>query len=152
MPSAMGVMLAAEADYTKPDAGRPLVNESDAKEGVVASAVCVVALAEAEALLEGNGGSVFSEGELAFAHARVDPARRLAARLAAKRAAVRLLGEGVLEREVEVVRGDYGPPQLRLCGGASERLAALGASHALVSLTHERRHAAALVLLLRDPA
>ena len=49
------------------------------------------------------------------------------------------------------MRGDYGPPRLRLCGGARERLAALGASHALVSLTHERRHAAALVLLLRDP-
>jgi len=128
------------------------VSGSEARDGVVASAVEIVALEEAEALLEGGGGDVFSEGELAFAHARVDPARRLAARLAAKRATIRLLGEGVLEREVEVVRGDYGPPQLRLSRGASERLAALGASHALVSLTHERRHAAALVLLLRDPA
>jgi phosphopantetheinyl transferase (holo-ACP synthase) len=54
--------------------------------------------------------------------------------------------------EVEVVRGDYGPPRLALAGRARERLLALGASRALVSLTHERRHAAALVLLLRDEA
>lgn len=128
------------------------MSESEAEDGVVASAVCLVAIQEAEALLAAGGDVVFSEGELAFARARVDPARRLAARLAAKRAAVRLLGAGVLERQVEVVRGDYGPPRLRLAGPARERLAALGASRALVSLTHERGHAAALVLLLRDPA
>lgn len=128
------------------------MSESEAEDGVVASAVCVIAIQEAEALLAAGGEAVFSEGELAFARARVDPARRLAARLAAKRAAVRLLGAGVLERQVEVERGDYGPPRLRLAGPARDRLAALGASRALVSLTHERGHAAALVLLLRDPA
>ena len=128
------------------------MSESGTEDGVVASAVCVVAIQEAEALLTAGGEAVFSEGELAFARARVDPARRLAARLAAKRAAVRLLGAGVLERQVEVVRGDFGPPRLRLAGRARDRLAALGASRALVSLTHERGHAAALVLLLRDPA
>jgi holo-[acyl-carrier protein] synthase len=127
------------------------VIESGAEDGVVASALCIVALEEVEALLEGGGGSVFSAGELAFARARVDPARRLAARLAAKRAAVGLLGAGALEREIEVVRGAYGPPRLRLFGRARARLAAMGASHALVSLTHERRQAAALVLLVRDP-
>jgi holo-[acyl-carrier protein] synthase len=127
------------------------VSENEADDGVVASAVCIVALEEAETLLAAGGGSVFSEGELAFARARSDPARRLAARLAAKRAALRLLGDGVLEREIEIVRGDYGPPRLRLSGRARERLAARGASHGLVSLTHERHHAAALVLLLRDP-
>jgi holo-[acyl-carrier protein] synthase len=121
-------------------------------DGVVASAVEVVALEEAEALLASGADSVFSPGELAFAGARVDPARRLAARLAAKRAAVRLLGGGAVPREVEVVRGNYGPPRLELGGRARERLLALGAARALVSLTHERRHAAALVLLLRDPA
>jgi phosphopantetheinyl transferase (holo-ACP synthase) len=62
------------------------------------------------------------------------------------------LGADAQEREVEVVRGAHGPPRLRLCGRARDRLVALGASHALVSLTHERRYAAALVLLLRDRA
>ena len=128
------------------------MSDSLPEDGVVATAVELVTLAEAEGLLAKGGDGVFSDRELAFARARVDPARRLAARLAAKRAAVRLLGEGVLEREIEVVRADYGPPRLQLSGGARERLLALGASRALVSLTHERRHAAALVLLLRDVA
>jgi holo-[acyl-carrier protein] synthase len=123
-----------------------------AEDGVVASAVSLVALEEAEALLASGADSVFCPGELAFASARADPARRLAARLAAKRAAVQLLGGGAVPLEVEVVRGDYGPPRLALAGRARERLLALGASRALVSLTHERRHAAALVLLLRDEA
>lgn len=125
------------------------MSEEEADDGVVASAVEIVAIDEPDALA--RDVSVFSAGELSFARARVDPERRLAARLAAKRAAARLLGGGALEREIEVVRGDYGPPRLELSGRARERLAALGASRALVSLTHERRRAAALVLLLRTP-
>jgi phosphopantetheinyl transferase (holo-ACP synthase) len=56
----------------------------------------------------------------------------------------------VSEREVEVTRGALGPPSLRLAGAAEARMQALGASRALVSLTHERAHAAALVVLVRD--
>jgi holo-[acyl-carrier protein] synthase len=124
------------------------VNEHE--QGVVASGVELVAVAEAERLLAAGGGDLFSDRELAYARGRADPARRLAARLAAKRVAKRLLGGDVLEREIEVLRGDYGPPVIRLSGRAGARLVALGASRALVSLTHERRHAAALVLLLQD--
>jgi holo-[acyl-carrier protein] synthase len=131
----------------------PRSNEAPAPDdGVVASGIAIVALEETEALLARGAEDVFSPAELAFARARVDPERRLSARLAAKRAAVELLGGGAAEREVEVLRADYGPPRLVLRGRARERLQALGASHALVSLTHERRHAAALVLLLRDGA
>jgi holo-[acyl-carrier protein] synthase len=121
------------------------------RDGVVASGVELVDVAEAERLLAAGGDGVFSEGELRYARERADPGRRLAARLAAKRAACRLLGGGASEREVEVVRGEYGPPALRLSGAARERMRALGASRVLVSLTHERAHAGALVLLLRDP-
>ena len=118
-------------------------------DGVVASGVEVVDVEEAERLLAAGGGGVFTDEELRYARDRVDPGRRLAARLAAKRAACRLLGGDAIERDVEVRRGAYGPPSLRLSGAAEERLRALGASRALVSLTHERRHAAALVVLLR---
>jgi holo-[acyl-carrier protein] synthase len=93
--------------------------------------------------------SPFTDGERAYAHAKTDPDRRLAALLAAKRAAVRLLGGGVGLRDVEVVRGRGGPPRLRLSARAQQQLEALGATTTLVSLTHERRHAAASVLLLR---
>jgi len=114
----------------------------------VASAFELVEIDEAERLLAPGADSPFTEGERAYAHARRDPARRLAARLAAKRAACRLLGAGVREVEVEVVRGRYGPPRLSLSPAAQERLVALGARQTLVSLTHERRQAAAVVLFL----
>ena len=125
------------------------MSDNSADDGVVASGVEIVEVEEAERLLAAGDAGVFSDGELRYARERVDPARRLAARLAAKRAARRLLGGGVGEREIEVVRGAYGPPVLRLSGAARDRLRALGASRALVSLTHERSHAAALVLLVR---
>jgi holo-[acyl-carrier protein] synthase len=126
------------------------MSERPAEEGVVASGAEIVAIEEAERLLAAGGEGVFSDDELLYARARVDPGRRLAARLAAKRTACRLLGGGAREAEVEVLRGEYGPPSLRLSGTARDRMRALGASRALVSLTHERGHAAALVVLLRD--
>jgi holo-[acyl-carrier protein] synthase len=122
--------------------------EPDA-DGVVASSVELVEIATVSGVLTQEPGP-FSAGELAYARARSDPERRLAARLAAKRALLRLLGDGLSERDVEVVRGEYGPPVLRLSPAARGRQAALGATRVLVSLTHERAHAAALVLLLRD--
>jgi len=117
-------------------------------DGVVASAVEVLAIPEVEALGDA-AGAVFTEGERAYAESKSDPERRLAARLAAKRAACRLLGEGVALGDVEIVSGG-GAPRMRLGPRAAERLRALGASSVLVSLTHGRTHAAACVLL-REP-
>jgi holo-[acyl-carrier protein] synthase len=121
------------------------------EDGVVASGVEIVDVAEAEEILADGGRGLFSEGELRYARERSDPGRRLAARLAAKRVACRLLGGGGLdESDVAVERGAYGPPSLLFSSRARERMEALGATRALVSLTHERKQAAALVLLLRD--
>jgi holo-[acyl-carrier protein] synthase len=120
-------------------------------DGVVASSLEVLEIAEVAGLLGAGGGEgVFTLEEMAYAAARSDPERRLAARLAAKRAACRALGGGMTEGDVEVVRARYGPPWLRLSSRAQARMADLGASHALVSLTHERRHAAAVVLLVGE--
>ena len=121
---------------------------------MVASALVLVEIAEVETLLEGKilDGAMppFSPGEVAFARSKSDPARRLAARLAAKRAAAQALGDGIEPGDAEVLRGPYGPPRLRLSARAEQRLRALGAARTLVSLTHERAHAAASVLLLRE--
>ena len=46
--------------------------------------------------------------------------------------------------------GRYGPPALHLSPRAAQQLRERGATRALVSLTHERLHAAACVLLLRE--
>ena len=119
-------------------------------ESVVAEALLIVDIDEVGAHLAESGESPFSAEELAYARARSDPERRLAARLAAKKAAVRLLGPGFALRDVEVLRGQ-GAPTLRLSPAARSRLEALGGTRALVSLTHERKQAAASVLFLRDP-
>jgi holo-[acyl-carrier protein] synthase len=118
---------------------------------VLASAVEVLEIAEVRTLLD-SGAAPFTERERAYAARCIDPERRLAARLAAKRAAARLLGGGVQASEVEVVRRPGGPPALHLGPRASDRLRRLGARRILVSLTHGRAHAAAAVLLLRSGA
>jgi holo-[acyl-carrier protein] synthase len=116
---------------------------------VVAEALEIVEIAEVRPLLS---SSTFTEAERAYAAAKSDPERRLAARLAAKRAACRLLGQDIGLGEVEVVRDRGSPPRLRLGARALARLRAMGASRTLVSLTHAQGHAAAAVLFLRDPS
>jgi holo-[acyl-carrier protein] synthase len=88
---------------------------------------------------------LFSPTELEFANARPRPGRHLAARFAAKEAAVKALGLGGLRlAEVEVVGGGLEPPRLILHGSAAE--AARRDGLALdVSLSHSREIAAAVV-------
>jgi holo-[acyl-carrier-protein] synthase len=124
----------------------------DPDDDVVAEAIEVLPITEVSPLLAEGGTSPFSEAELAYARDKSDPERRLAARLAAKRAAVRLLGAGVAEADVEVVRVPGAPPRLRLSSRAQVALSKTGAGAALVSLTHGREHAAAAVLLVRAKA
>ncbi|HVO11635.1 MAG TPA: holo-ACP synthase [Vicinamibacteria bacterium] len=121
----------------------------DENDGVLASRLEVVSVAEVEGLLVAAGAAApFSAAEVAYAQAKSDPARRLAARLAAKRAAAQLLGGAVTPADVEVIRGAYGPPALRLSPRGRQSLRERGAARLLVSLTHERAHAAALVVLV----
>ena len=67
------------------------------------------------------------------------PAIHFAGRFAAKEAAMKALGtghsQGVLWRDVEVVRRG-GPPQLQLHGGAARRFAAMGGRSSLLTITH----------------
>ena len=96
---------------------------------------------------------IFTEGEVAYCRAKRDAASSFAARFAAKEAAMKALGtghsRGVFWQGIEVVRRS-GPPQLLFHGGAAARLAALGATGSLLTLTHSRDLAIAHVLLLRD--
>jgi holo-[acyl-carrier protein] synthase len=117
--------------------------------GVVAAAVELIEVGELDRFRGEGAARLFTEDEEAYARSKRDPERRLAARLAAKRAACRLLGAGVGPEDVEVVRKRFGAPGLRLSPRARARLLELGAEDVLVSLTHERSHAAAAVLLLR---
>ncbi len=96
---------------------------------------------------------VFTEGEIAYCRAKRDFASSFAARFAAKEAAMKALGtghsRGVFWTGIEVVRR-HGPPSLRFHGGAASRLAEMGGTSALLTLTHSRDLAIAHVMLLRD--
>lgn len=94
---------------------------------------------------------VFTDGEIAYATLRRNPAPHFAGRFAAKEAAMKALGTGhaygVLWRDIEVVRAD-GPPQLRFHGGAAAQMARLKATSSLITITHSDTLAIAQVMLL----
>jgi len=94
---------------------------------------------------------IFTEGEVAYCQRRRVPAIHFAGRFAAKEAAMKALGtghsQGVLWRDVEVVRRG-GPPQLLLHGGAGRRFAKMGARSSLLTITHSESLALAQVLIL----
>jgi holo-[acyl-carrier protein] synthase len=96
---------------------------------------------------------VFTEGEIAYCRAKRDAASSFAARFAAKEAAMKALGtghsHGVFWTGIEVVRR-HGPPRLEFHAGAAERLATLGATGSLLTLTHSQELAIAHVLLVRS--
>src|SRR3954470_10091369 len=88
---------------------------------------------------------LFTVAELEYASARARPGRHLAARFAAKEAALKALGLGGLRMgQVEVVGGGDRPPTLRLTGDAAAVADREGVDLA-VSLTHSRELAAAAV-------
>jgi holo-[acyl-carrier protein] synthase len=93
--------------------------------------------------------SVFTDGEREAVLKRVDSTPGLAARLAAKTAALAALGlpEGAVLSDVEVVRESSGAPRLSLHGAARDAAERLGARTAHVTLTHSHAHAMAVVLL-----
>jgi holo-[acyl-carrier protein] synthase len=94
---------------------------------------------------------IFTDGEIAYCSRRRDPAIHFAGRFAAKEAAMKALGtghsQGVLWRDIEVVRRG-GPPQLRVHGGAARRFDALGGGSSLLTITHSVSLALAQVLIL----
>lgn len=89
---------------------------------------------------------LFRPGELAAARSRARPGRHLAARFAAKEAAIKALGGGCGPRDVEVVGSS--PPALRLHGRARDRARA-GDVELALSMTHSRESAAAVVVASR---
>jgi holo-[acyl-carrier protein] synthase len=81
---------------------------------------------------------------------RVEP-ERLAARFAAKEAAIKALpgaGEEVRLTQIEVVRDSSGSVSLELSGRAAELFAQSGAAEIALSLTHESGFAAATVVTI----
>lgn len=95
---------------------------------------------------------VFTPEELDYCLRRRDPIPHLAVRFAAKEASLKALGTGfsmgVRWRELEVRRKPGQPPTLMLSGRSQAIGRAKGASHMLLSLTHDGDYAFAQALLM----
>lgn len=126
---------------------------------IVGLGVDLVDIARVRKLVETRGERVmarlFTEGERAYATYRVDPARHLAARIAAKEAAFKALAgndlaRGIGWRELEVFAREDGGPVLRLHGRAERRAAELGVTRILVTISHTDTTAVAMVVLEKE--
>ena len=97
---------------------------------------------------------VFTQAEIDYCQRRHDPIPHLAARFAAKEAAMKALGTGlrmgVTWREVEVRRERGEAPTIVLTGRTAAIARAKGTSRILVSLTHDGDYAFAQVILVGD--
>ena len=101
---------------------------------------------------EAFAARVFTDAELAYCLARPHSEQHLAARFAAKEAALKALGTGWAKGlgfdEIEVVRDETsGAPILRFHGKALEAIRACGVQHSHVSLSHTAKLATATVIL-----
>lgn len=123
---------------------------------IVGLGVDLVDIARVRRLIEQRGdramARLFTEGEREYAGYRVEPARHLAARIAAKEAAFKALAgndlaRGIGWRELEVFSRSDGGPLLRLHGRAEARASELGVTAVHVTISHTDTTAVAVVVL-----
>ncbi len=94
---------------------------------------------------------VFTKGEAEYCTARKNRYQHFAGRFAAKEAALKALGtgwaEGIRWRDVEVISLPSGQPRLDFHGRAHEVFESLDADTSLLTITHARAYAVAVVIL-----
>jgi holo-[acyl-carrier protein] synthase len=118
--------------------------------GVGVDAVEVDRFRRVLARTPGVARRLFTDAERAYGARAKDPAQRLAARFAAKEAAMKALGVGIGAfkfHDVEVVRLPSGKPTLRITGAAAELAASQSVTSWHVSLTHTDQTAEAVVIV-----
>ena len=121
---------------------------------IVAIGVDAVEIARIHSLLERSGdrfiNRVFTKQESEYCRSRNNPAESLAARFAAKEAAMKCLGtgwaEGLSFQQIEVQRLPSGDTQLVVTGEALKRATKLKIHRWHVSLTHTDITATAFVI------
>jgi len=107
----------------------------------------------AEKINKGNGFRelVFSETEIGYCESKKNKFEHYAARFAAKEAFFKALGTGWAENtqfnEIEIVNNAEGRPEIHLLGSTSETINAMGIKKILVSLSHIKTMASAVVIL-----
>lgn len=94
---------------------------------------------------------VFSAVEINYCNSQANSHQHYAARFAAKEAFFKALGTGWVTgtsfNEVEVVNEENGKPVLQLLGETAQYAAGLGINKILVSLSHTKTMATAIVMI-----
>ncbi len=98
---------------------------------------------------------IFTNAEIDYCQRRRFSAQHFTGRFSAKEATMKALGtgrgNGVLWKDIEVIRAAPGPPTLKFTGGAKIRADKLGVTDALLSITHTATIGMAHVSLLHCP-
>ena len=94
---------------------------------------------------------VFSQREISYCETKTNKFQHYAARFAAKEAFFKAIGTGWTEgtsfNEVEITNDNTGKPELNLLGPTREALASMAFRKILVSLTHVKAMASAIVII-----
>lgn len=94
---------------------------------------------------------IFSENEITYCEAKANKFEHYAARFAAKEALLKALGTGWTEgthfNEIELVHNDDGKPEIVLSGETQKTVSAFGIIKILVSLSHLKTLATAVVII-----
>jgi holo-[acyl-carrier protein] synthase len=125
---------------------------------VIAAGVGVdlVEVPRVRAMLGDKGAHVFDRlltpAEAAYCRSRPDPAEHVAVRLAAKEAVYKALqgsdaARGIGWRDIEVIRGADGRPDVALTGLAAARAKEMNVGRVLLSLSHTHQAAIAIAVL-----
>lgn len=117
----------------------------------------IVDVTRIEALLTKYGARfiarIFTRGEAVYCESKNNPSLHLAARFAAKEAAMKALGtgfaEGIKFTDIEVHK-DQNQPRIILYGKAFELSEKLGVSRIHLSISHDRLYATSLIILEGD--
>jgi len=94
---------------------------------------------------------VFSDNEIAYCENKTNKFEHYAGRFAAKEAFFKALGTGWLNgtafNEVEIVNNELGKPGIVLLAGTATTINSMNFSNILVSLTHTKKMASAVVII-----
>jgi holo-[acyl-carrier protein] synthase len=94
---------------------------------------------------------IFSAAEIAYCESKTNKYEHYAARFAAKEAFFKALGTGWLAgtafNEVEIINNEDGKPELFLLGETADTIAPMRITNILVSLTHVKAMASAVVII-----
>ncbi len=94
---------------------------------------------------------VFTEPEIAECNSVLNSAERFAGRFAAKEAFMKAIGSGIRQgiwfTQIEILNNENGQPHIKVNGEAEISLKQLDIKNILVSITHTKSTAAAVVIL-----